>query len=367
MKSLLSYLAGLIIPVIATAQVAGPLHPGSLHNEPLGGSSRQWINTGNAAQSDNLYASFGNIEDKTGAYTDNLVATNFGFMIPQGAIILGIVVEIEKSDPNSLTGDYNVRIIKDGEITQTEFAKESSYPSQDNYEAYGSSTNLWGESWSYKHIVNNNFGVAISAKRIADDGVTAGRIDDIRITVYYNFSTLPLTLLSFNAVKNEQSVMLSWKTAEESGMQKFRLERSSNGSLFQTIAEIPALNQPTADYAWLDANSLRGVSFYRLKMEGVADYQEYSKTVSVRTDRPTQFFLYPSPWKIENELNITNDDNEKLTVCFYSIGGIPLSTALTETKLVPTETLTSRKGLLYYKIFDSKKNILGSGSLLILQ
>jgi len=54
-----------------------------------------WSNPDNVPSSDNAYASA-----NVGCATDQshyLKASNFGFSLPAGAIILGIVVEIERS------------------------------------------------------------------------------------------------------------------------------------------------------------------------------------------------------------------------------------------------------------------------------
>ncbi|HWR33938.1 MAG TPA: hypothetical protein VN451_10440, partial [Chitinophagaceae bacterium] len=348
------------------AQVAGPNYPNAFSNAFLTGYSQQWTDISNVQYEDETYASFGNLPGVSGSHTDYLVATDFGFQIPAGTIITGIKAEVKCFDPNSRTSDFSVRIVKTGNISGAEKAMSTPYPVGDNYITYGGPNDLWGETWDYKFIDDNHFGLAIAAQRNSDDDIiTAGVVNNIRITVYYTYTTLPLKLVEFSVSRISHSVKLSWKTMNESGMEKFILERSSNGYHFQPIAELPALNRQVSDYSWLDASPLRGFSYYRLKMEGEAGYRNYSGVVSVKTEKLNQLFLFPNPWNKNLELQITNDANEKLTVCFYSIGGNQLSTAVTETKLVPTETLLNRKGLLYYKIFDSAKNLIGWGSLLI--
>lgn len=115
--------------------------------------------------------------------THYLKATNFGFSIPTGAAISGIVVEIErKESAANVARDNRVRIVKGGTIGTTDKASASEWPTTDTYATYGSDVDLWGETWTVADINSSNFGVAISAMGLG--GGTAS-IDHIRITVYY--------------------------------------------------------------------------------------------------------------------------------------------------------------------------------------
>jgi hypothetical protein len=355
------------ISITLAAQVAGPDNPNSFSNGLIPGFSQQWIDITNVQLEDESYATFGNLPGTAGSHTDYLVAKDFGFLIPAGTIINGIKVEVNCSDSNSRTSDYSVRIVKTGAITGDEKAQRIPYPDIDKYIVYGGPTDLWGETWDYKFIDDNQFGVVIAAQRNADDDkVTAGRVNNIRITVYYTFITLPVTLTSFTATVQSKTVQLNWKTTSEDNINNYNVERSADGRNFNPITNIQALNIPVANYNYIDNNPLSGVSYYRLNIQGMAGYQKYSQIVSVKYNQENLVSLYPSFWQKGEDLNITNTNNEKLTIYFFNAGGQILSTVTTDTKLVPAETLTNRAGLIYYKILNDKKNVLGTGHLLIL-
>lgn len=351
------------------AQVSdGPRNPSVFSNIAIPGYSQAWTNLGNAAVSDNNYSSFGNLNGGSGSYTNYIVAKGFGFDIPGGTNITGIKVEVECSDPNNRTADYSVRIIKKGLVTGTEHATGATYPASDAYMVYGGPSDLWGTTWTYKLIDDGDFGVAVSAKRTVEDAiVTAGQINSIRITVYFTFTTLPVSLTSFTATKQSSSVLLNWKTSSESNMDNYVIERSSNGASFSPVATVPSLNSTSANYNYTDIHPLPGISYYRLNMKELSGDQKYSSIVAVSFARNNNTtYLYPSPWEKGTALNISNMNGEKLTVYFMNAGGQILSTAITDSGIVPTETLSNRKGLLYYKVFDQAKNQIGAGSLLIL-
>jgi hypothetical protein len=350
-----------------TAQVAGPQNPTSFSNGLIPGPSQSWIDVNNAGMDDESFASFGNLDGTAGTHTDYLVVKDFGFTIPAGTIINGIKVEVKCSDANSRTSDYSVKIVKIGSIAGADQATGTPYPAVDGYMTYGGPTDLWGETWDYKFIDDNQFGVAIAAQRnTSDDVITAGRVNNIRITVYYTFITLPVTLTSFTAHMQNKTVQLNWKTTSEDNINNYNVERSADGRNFTTITSIQALNAPVANYNYIDNNPLAAVSYYRLNIHGMAGYQKYSQIVSVKYNQGNVAWLYPNIWQKGEDLNITNNNNEKLTVYFFSVSGQVLSTVTTDTKLVPAETLSKRSGMIYYKIMDDKKNVLGNGHLLIL-
>jgi hypothetical protein len=84
----------------ALSQSQGPLTPGNKVNSLLGGSAA-WINPANAAASDNVYTTV------TNGISNFLNVSNFGFTIPAGVTITGIVAEVErKASPMSpVTGN----------------------------------------------------------------------------------------------------------------------------------------------------------------------------------------------------------------------------------------------------------------------
>jgi hypothetical protein len=167
----------------------GPNSPGSLSDNSGTGSSA-WSDTGNAASSNNSYASASGL--KTTVSSHYLVAEGFGFSLPSGATVDGIVVEIERyRESGGFAGgvvDNRVRIIRNGTIGSTDKASGSSWPTSDGTATYGSSSDLWGETWSHSDINASNFGVALSAKGTSSLNAGTGYVDHIKVTVHYTES-----------------------------------------------------------------------------------------------------------------------------------------------------------------------------------
>ena len=163
----------------------GPNSPGTVVDDSSIGSIA-WINPSNAVSSNNVYTT---AESPGGGLTNThyLKATNFGFSIPTGSTINGILVDFErKREAFFAAVDSAVRIVKsNGSIGTTNKSAGASWLTSEGYVSFGGTSDLWGETWTYSDINNSNFGVVISPQiNMSPDGNPA-YVDHIRITVYY--------------------------------------------------------------------------------------------------------------------------------------------------------------------------------------
>jgi hypothetical protein len=148
-----------------------------------------WTNPGNITADDTSYATAA-LNNATSLY---LRGTSYGFAIPANATINGIVVTIGRFE-NATGGGRDVRdnvvsLIKGGAITGINQASTREWPTGSPVAAtYGSTSDLWGSTWTAADINASNFGVALSANstnnRIAS-------VDYIQISVTYTTLSLP--------------------------------------------------------------------------------------------------------------------------------------------------------------------------------
>jgi len=179
---------------IAQAASIGPNNPSSADGtSQAGGGTVTWTNPTYIFASDNNRATAALAKGVISYY---LQATGFGFNIPSDAVINGIYVEVERSisEATTYTKDNSIKIIQGGTITGTEHADTvTTWPasSADAYKAYGSSTDLWGLTWTPAQINASNFGVAVQAKNTKKNAAytNTAQVDHIRITVYYTLPT----------------------------------------------------------------------------------------------------------------------------------------------------------------------------------
>src|SRR5581483_9981120 len=157
-----------------------------------------WSSPSNAQTSDDSYA-FASSGLSPGQTSHYLKATNFGFAIPNGATILGVLVEIERvADPFITVTDSTVKLVKAGAVSGNNKATATAWPTSDAYASYGGSNDLWGVALTPADVNASNFGVVISATCTGGSGANFVGIDHIRITVFY---TLPTGLINMGGVR----------------------------------------------------------------------------------------------------------------------------------------------------------------------
>jgi hypothetical protein len=356
-------IAGILFSYLSSfSQIAGPNNGTVFANVPNGGTN-SWVNTGNAAASDNVYTTYGTFSGASPRFTDYLQATGFNFSIPGSVIINGIQVDVERSDPNSRTADNLIRIVKNGVIGTTERSSGAGYPSTDSYQTFGNSGDLWGETWTEADINSANFGVAISARRSVN-GSNAGRVDHIRITVYYDFVVLPVKLTNFFAKKNKGAVDLSWVANDESNMNSYEVEKSVDGKNFTAFDNIAGRNQSfTTNYSSTDIKPYKGLNYYRLKMTESTGRVIYSRIVTVHFSSGNNVLIYPNPWTKGTPLNITNANGDEVRADFYSMAGNLLGSVVSAGNTINTTPILNAKGLVMYKLTNKEGYVIGRGTI----
>jgi Tfp pilus assembly protein PilX len=146
------------------------------------GSATGWSNSSNVFTSNNQDASTtlsGN------AQSANLDATNFGFNLPTGSTIVGIRATIERAASNSNSiEDYDVYLLKNGSPSGSDKASTTDWTTSDSQRNYGSSSDLWGTSWTQAQVQASNFGLRLKVRNLTSSSRTA-YVDHIELEVFY--------------------------------------------------------------------------------------------------------------------------------------------------------------------------------------
>lgn len=112
---------------------------------------------------------------------------------------------------------------------------------------------------------------------------------------------LPIELLSFDAVQNEENVSLFWSTASEINNSYFIVERSKDGVYWNDILEVEGAGNSSTiiTYQDIDYEPLLGVSYYRLRQVDFDGNFSYSKieTVNFEEQYDNTIIAYPNPAK----------------------------------------------------------------------
>lgn len=133
-------------------------------------------------------------------------------------------------------------------------------------------------------------------------------------------SPLPLSLISFTGSYNGEAVKLLWKTVNESAMNYFEIERSSNGKDFAAIGKVNAMNASINNYEFTDMSPLTGTNYYRLKVIGKSGEINYSKIIVFNTKAVNGISVYPNP--VRNDLTLNHPKaNKNAVIEIYSSDG----------------------------------------------
>jgi hypothetical protein len=133
---------------------------------------------------DNVYAT----AVLSGTPSHYLFCTNFGFSIPAGATINGILCEVRGCVSASMEIS-TAKLIKAGAVTGNAKSQLSGFAgcprSAGVYDGQlGSSSDLWGATLAASDVNASNFGVAVSCNDTNGQGETVN-VDHIRLTIYY--------------------------------------------------------------------------------------------------------------------------------------------------------------------------------------
>jgi parallel beta-helix repeat protein len=118
--------------------------------------------------------------------------------------------------------------------------------------------------------------------------------------------TLPVTLVSFNASYNGNHVDLTWATATEINNNYFNIERSFDGKSFEAIGKVEGAgsHQGYLNYDFVDASSLSGVVYYRLKQVDFDGAYTYSAIRVVSILSSEQVIVYPTPANAGEDIHV---------------------------------------------------------------
>ncbi|HMH33132.1 MAG TPA: T9SS type A sorting domain-containing protein, partial [Puia sp.] len=186
-----------------------------------------------------------------------------------------------------------------------------------------------GAAFELKYNINCDFGMPTD---FCNPGFIWGPADmqDVALPpgaispgVCWNFiqaAVLPVTVAQFDAsLTANKTVKVSWATAEEINSDYFSVERSADGSDWQSIGKVLAKGNSSGnvDYTFIDPAPLNALNYYRLKIVDRDAKFKYSKTATVSLDGKTAaLVVYNNPFndQIRIKLNSTAVDNLSLTL-----------------------------------------------------
>ncbi|MEO5942072.1 MAG: Ig-like domain-containing protein [Ferruginibacter sp.] len=167
----------------------------------------------------------------------------------------------------------------------------------------------------------------------------------------FDAAILPVNLIKFNAVKQNNTVALSWTTAQEANSKNFVIERSTDGITWTVLSMVNAAGNSTHEsiYTATDFAPQSGVNSYRLKQVDQDSKYVYSVVRSVLFNKSYDVKMTPNPATIFVNVSIVKDNHELTQIFITNAIGRTIEKYSTtdQTKLINTSNYA--KGVYFIK------------------
>jgi hypothetical protein len=171
------------------------------------------------------------------------------------------------------------------------------------------------------------------------------------------FNLLPVKLIKFSAVPKNNLTQLSWTTEEERSMEKYEIERSSDGINFSLVIVVNSLQKFVQwNYSALDFAPLEGLNYYRLKIIDTKNKSYYSNIVKVWFGITKQLIVYPNPACKEINIKIPYPSSISTLEIVNSSGNI-LRSIQTADSSITINIQSLRKGM-YFIRFRNQMSVI---------
>jgi hypothetical protein len=112
---------------------------------------------------------------------------------------------------------------------------------------------------------------------------------------FATFNTLPVHLLSFTALPQGSQVALTWKVTEQSNINSYIVEHSTNGNSFAAIQNVMANTNTDATYNAIHTNPANGINYYRIRLTNADGSIKYSEIRTVIFNGKGTLSIFPNP------------------------------------------------------------------------
>jgi len=154
----------------------------------------------------------------------------------------------------------------------------------------------------------------------------------------WGFTVLPIEFNQFTSTCMNGQAHLSWSSHSELNNDYFTIEWSSNGYVFEEIAQVSGsgTTNQLSTYQWVDFRPSTGISYYRLSQ---TDYDGTNTVLGVLStewpcnDSEVGLILYPNPSDGDINLVFSNNGREEYIVeCFNALGQLVIAPITGEIK-----------------------------------
>ncbi|QQS36356.1 MAG: T9SS type A sorting domain-containing protein [Ignavibacteriales bacterium] len=175
-----------------------------------------------------------------------------------------------------------------------------------------------------------------------------------------NSYIVPVELVSFNANRSNENVVLSWLTATELNNSGFEIERRSETEDYTTVGFVKGFGTTSQaqSYSFIDVNVGTGSYTYRLKQIDFDGTFSYSNEVKIDMGIPAEFELsqnYPNPFNPSTKINFNLPVESRVSFKVFDILGQEVLSILNQNFVAGPHSITFdgsslNSGVYFYRI-----------------
>ncbi len=170
---------------------------------------------------------------------------------------------------------------------------------------------------------------------------------------------LPLTLVSFTAIKQNTTALLKWQTVNEINTSHFIVQRSTDGVSFTNIGKVAAANlgKQSNTYSFTDEISAVKADkiYYRLQIADNDGKIAYSSITSINNNTESYFTVFPNPAR--DILNVSiKGSGYAVAINIFDLKGVKVKSLTTFEGQVPKINISDlMPGIYILQAYDGKQ------------
>ncbi len=259
-----------------------------------------------------------NADFSTGSDIGNLGAVLSSSNNPGTVSIARYHKPFENAGNSSLTGIQRSYLIQPSNNTALSTTLRFYYLDAELNGKDENTLSLWqsndGVSWTY---------IGVDERNATENFVQKNNISSLSwFTLTDASNVLPVRLVSFKATCQNGYTLLQWQTGSEVNATSFTIEKSSNGTTWNTLQTVAATNALNGSvYSYQDA-SLQATAYYRIQMKDKIGNVSYSPVFSGGCSEITRpMLVYPNPAHNSATVSFAVRQNGSAVVLLYSLHG----------------------------------------------
>jgi hypothetical protein len=162
---------------------------------------------------------------------------------------------------------------------------------------------------------------------------------------------LPLTLVSFSSTRQNQEVILYWRTENEENINSFEIESSRNGnSDWQDLGTIPSMagNGTGYSYSFIDHPKINGELYYRLKITDRDNKFVYSKILLVTSGQTANVTVTPT--LVNSTMNVALPAAGAAEISIFNTSGQLVKAMNIEREVFSIDVTSFKTGVYFLRV-----------------